>query len=82
MYVIGEEWEWVGLVGGMGRSDVGQLWCVGVVVWGSCGVWELRCGGVAVWGVAVWGSRGVGESRCGRVAMWESRSKSYGVRRM
>ena len=52
-------------------------------MWGSCGVGELHCGGVAVWGIcsvgylrcgafAVWGIRGVGLSRCGAVAAWGS----------
>ena len=35
-----------------------------IVVWGSRGVGELRC-----WGVAVWGSCVVGESHCGKFAL-------------
>ena len=34
-----------------GSYGVGESWCVGVAVWGSCGV-----GGVAVWGSSIVGS--------------------------
>ena len=33
---------------------------------------NLRCGGVAVWGVALCGSHRVGELQCGGVVVWES----------
>ena len=36
----------------------------------TCGLEELRCGGVVMWGIAVWGV--VGELRCGGVAVWGS----------
>ena len=39
---------------------------------GSCDVGDLRCGGVAVWGVALCGSHRVGELQCGGVVVWES----------
>ena len=49
---------------------------------GSCGVWELRCLGVAVYGIAVsgilvcgscgmWDLRYVGVLVCGSCGMWE-----------
>ena len=46
-------------------------------VWEGCGVGELRCvvitvWGFAVWGVDLWGSHRVGELQCGGVMVWES----------
>ena len=33
------------------------LLCIGIVVCGSCGVWELQCGRVALWwSQCAWGS--------------------------
>ena len=44
----------------LGSYIVGELRCGRVLVW-SCGLGELQCVGVAVWGKAVWG-----------VALWAS----------
>ena len=53
-----------------GSCGVGELRCAGVAVWGSCGIEELRCGEVAVWG-----SCGMGESRYEGVVVWGSHHK-------
>ena len=47
---------------------MGELWCEGVAVWGSCNVGKLECGGVVMWG-----SCSVGELRCGGVEVLGSR---------
>ena len=51
---------------------MGELWFEGVAVWGSSGLKELRCGGVAVWWSRGAGSGDVRKLQCGVVALWES----------
>ena len=53
---------------------MGQLHCGRVRLRGTCGVRELRCEVVVLWGRCIVGSCGVEELWCGVFVMWGSYS--------